>query len=152
MTYATTLEEVLALRSENARLRVQLANAHDACLKLCGNHSFATGHGDTVADIIGEIDGQIARCAGQLASETERASQWFDECAKQAGKAFKLSQQLDRKNTMNPRVTDNDRDEITVSLDGRELRGWSYANDNERWQKMLQAREYVEGWHDGRGA
>ena len=49
---------------------------------------------------------------------------------------------------MNPRVTDNDKDEITVSLDGKELRGWSYANDDERRQKMLQAREYVEGFGD----
>lgn len=48
----------------------------------------------------------------------------------------------------NPRVTDNDKDEITVTLNGRELRGWSYANDGERRQKMLQAREYVEGWRD----
>lgn len=52
----------------------------------------------------------------------------------------------------NPTVIDNDKDEITVSLDGQELRGWSYANDAERRQKMLQAREYVEGWCDGREA
>lgn len=51
---------------------------------------------------------------------------------------------------MNPRVTDNDAGEITVALEGRELRGWSYANDGERRQKMLLAREYVEGWGDGR--
>lgn len=47
---------------------------------------------------------------------------------------------------MNPRVTDNDKDEITVTLDGKELRGWSYANDTERQQKMRMAHEYVEGW------
>lgn len=47
-----------------------------------------------------------------------------------------------------PRVTDNDRDEITVSLGGKEIRGWSYANDTERRAKMLCAHEYVEGWHD----
>jgi hypothetical protein len=52
----------------------------------------------------------------------------------------------------NPRVIDDDRDEITVMLDGRQLRGWSYASDSERRQKMLQAREYVEGWCDGREA
>jgi hypothetical protein len=51
-----------------------------------------------------------------------------------------------------PRVTDNDSGEITVALDGRELRGWSYANDGERRQKMLQAREYVEGWCDAKGS
>ncbi len=47
-----------------------------------------------------------------------------------------------------PRVSDNDDGEITVSLDGKELRGWSYATDDERRSKMLLAREYVEGWED----
>lgn len=50
----------------------------------------------------------------------------------------------------NPRVTDNDKDEITVTYRDRELRGWSYANDTERRVKMLCAREYIEGWCDGR--
>lgn len=50
---------------------------------------------------------------------------------------------------MNPRVTDNDKDEITVSLNGKELRGWSYSTDDERRRKMLLAREYVEGYCDG---
>lgn len=45
-----------------------------------------------------------------------------------------------------PRVKDNDRDEITVTLDGKEIRGWSYENDAERRTKMLCAREFVEGW------
>lgn len=51
-----------------------------------------------------------------------------------------------------PTVTDNDKDEITVALNGKELRGWSYKDDAERRQKMVQAREYVEGWCDGREA
>lgn len=49
-----------------------------------------------------------------------------------------------------PRVTDDDISQITVTLDGKELRGWSYVDDTERRQKMRQAREYVEGWCDGR--
>jgi hypothetical protein len=52
----------------------------------------------------------------------------------------------------NPRVTDNDEGEIVVSLNGKELRGWSYVDDAERRKKMLAAREYVEGWCDGRDA
>lgn len=48
----------------------------------------------------------------------------------------------------NPRVIDDDDGEITVVLGGRELRGWSYADDAERRTKMLCAREYVEGWYD----
>lgn len=51
---------------------------------------------------------------------------------------------------MNPRVSDNDKDEITVSYGGKELRGWSYKDETERRTKMLCAREYVEGWCDGR--
>ena len=51
-----------------------------------------------------------------------------------------------------PRLTDNDHGEITVALNGKELRGWSYKDDVERRIKMLAAREYVEGYCDGRGA
>ncbi len=47
---------------------------------------------------------------------------------------------------MQPKVIDNDKGEITVSLNGKELRGWSYANDAERRAKMVQAHEYAEGW------
>jgi len=49
-----------------------------------------------------------------------------------------------------PRVSDNDRDEITVTLNGKELRGWSYSTDAERRTKMLCAREFVEGFCTGR--
>lgn len=52
----------------------------------------------------------------------------------------------------NPRVSDNDRDEITVTLDGKELRGWSYSSEQERRTKMRAAREYVEGYCNGRDA
>lgn len=51
-----------------------------------------------------------------------------------------------------PRVTDDDENEIKVTFKGRELRGWSYKDDAERRIKMLAAREYVEGWCDGRDA
>lgn len=47
-----------------------------------------------------------------------------------------------------PRVIDFDDGEISVRLDGKELRGWSYKDDSERRTKMLCAREYVEGWCD----
>ena len=46
-----------------------------------------------------------------------------------------------------PRVVDNDRDEITVTFGGKELRGWSYKDESERRVKMLCAREFVEGWY-----
>jgi hypothetical protein len=51
-----------------------------------------------------------------------------------------------------PTVTDFDDGEISVRLNGKELRGWNYKNETERRTKMLCAREYVEGWCDGRDA
>jgi hypothetical protein len=39
-----------------------------------------------------------------------------------------------------PRLTDDDHGEITVTYNGKELRGWSYASDGERRTKMLLAR------------
>lgn len=44
------------------------------------------------------------------------------------------------------RVVDNDKDEITVRDGEKEVRGWSYANEQERGVKMLCAREFVEGY------
>jgi hypothetical protein len=51
---------------------------------------------------------------------------------------------------INPRLIDFDDGEISVRLDGKELRGWSYKDDTERRMKMFAAREYVEGWCNGR--
>lgn len=51
-----------------------------------------------------------------------------------------------------PRVVDNDRDEITATLDGKEIRGWSYRSEAERRMKMLCAREFCEGWFQSREA
>lgn len=50
------------------------------------------------------------------------------------------------------RVIDNDRDEITVLVEGEEIRGWSYASETERRMKMLAAREFCEGvyWAESR--
>ena len=54
--------------------------------------------------------------------------------------------------TDQPKVIDFDDGERSVRLDGKELRGWSYKEDTERRVKMLAAREYVEGWCDGKEA
>lgn len=64
----------------------------------------------------------------------------------------RLKQPTGGHSSEDPRVTDNDRDEITVTLNGKELRGWSYSSEPERRVKMLAAREYVEGYCDGRDA
>lgn len=45
------------------------------------------------------------------------------------------------------RVKDNDRDEISVTLDGKEIRAWSYSHQQEQFWKMQMAREFVEGWY-----
>lgn len=46
-----------------------------------------------------------------------------------------------------PKIIDNDRDEITAKLDGKEIRGWSYKDREEYRFKMRLAREFVEGWY-----
>lgn len=48
---------------------------------------------------------------------------------------------------MSLKVIDNDSDEITVTLDGAEIREWSYESEIERRWKMRMAREFCEGWH-----
>jgi hypothetical protein len=45
-----------------------------------------------------------------------------------------------------PTIIDNDVDEITAEMDGKEIRGWSYANQTEQGVKMRMAHEFAEGW------
>ena len=45
-----------------------------------------------------------------------------------------------------PRITDNDAGDITATVTGKEIRGWSYKDDAERRTKMLMAHEFAEGW------
>jgi hypothetical protein len=49
-----------------------------------------------------------------------------------------------------PRVRDDDRGSVIITWQGRQIRGYSYQNDDERRKKMMYAREYIEGWCDGR--
>ena len=49
-----------------------------------------------------------------------------------------------------PRVTDNERGAVIVTWQGRQIRAWSYQNDDQRRLKMMYAREYIEGWCEGR--
>jgi hypothetical protein len=45
-----------------------------------------------------------------------------------------------------PRITDNDKGEITATINGIEIRGWSYKDTGEQRIKMLLAHEFAEGW------
>lgn len=51
-----------------------------------------------------------------------------------------------------PSVVDFDDGEIAVRLNGKQLRSWTYEDDSERRLKTVAAREYVEGYCDGRRA
>jgi hypothetical protein len=44
------------------------------------------------------------------------------------------------------RITDNDAGEITATVKGVEIRGWSYKDATEQRVKMLMAHEFAEGW------
>lgn len=48
-----------------------------------------------------------------------------------------------------PKIIDNDRDEITAVFGGKEIRGWSYKDGDERRAKMKMAHEFVEGYGQG---
>ena len=60
------------------------------------------------------------------------------------------TEQERRRREVQPKIIDNDRGVITVSVNERRVRDWIYANDEQRRKYMLLAREYVEGWCDGR--
>ena len=45
-----------------------------------------------------------------------------------------------------PRIIDNDAGEITATVGGKEVRGWSYKDATEHRIKMLMAHEFAEGW------
>jgi len=67
-------------------------------------------------------------------------------------KVYRESGNAGAAEALRPHLIDNDLGEITVTLNDKELRGWSYKGDAERRTKMLAAREYIEGWYDGREA
>lgn len=45
-----------------------------------------------------------------------------------------------------PKITDNDAGEITATVNGAEVRGWSYKTSGEQREKMRMAHEFAEGW------
>lgn len=44
------------------------------------------------------------------------------------------------------KITDNDAGEITATVQGKEVRGWSYKTRGEQREKMQMAHEFAEGW------
>lgn len=53
-------EKIIEQLDRIEALQAALHEADIACVKLCMRHGFATGHGDTVASMIEEIDAQIS--------------------------------------------------------------------------------------------
>lgn len=70
----------------------------------------------------------------------------YAPCSCRSWAYARCKERTEEPNMAQLRVTDNDRDEIIVTLDGNELRGWSYSSEQERRVKMLCAREFVEGF------
>jgi hypothetical protein len=50
-----------------------------------------------------------------------------------------------------PKIIDNDRDTISVTLDGQELQSWFYSNDADRHEKMRHAHYFCDGFMAGQG-
>lgn len=96
------IERLAAKPASSSAQLSELDAASNACLELCSRHGFATGHGDTVADIIREIDAQIGeRLAAKPADEgtipvpkialdwlngeaPDADGKWFGECIPQS--------------------------------------------------------------------
>jgi hypothetical protein len=115
-------------------------------------NNFRNRIGERFCAVVNGVNGVISSACGDLRIEREhngsitlskRAAQLLTGALQQTG--IPAQGQL-----VSLRLTDNDAGEISVTLDGKELRGWSYKDDTERRTKMLAAREYVEGWCDGR--
>lgn len=49
--------------------------------------------------------------------------------------------------TKKTKVIDNDVDEVRVEFDGRDIRSWTYATEDERRKKMGLAHEFAEGFY-----
>ena len=52
--------------------------------------------------------------------------------------------------TKRPRVYDNRRGAVLVVWEDRQIRGYSYQNEEQRRLKIKYAHEFVEGWIEGR--
>jgi hypothetical protein len=52
-------EQIERLNARVVELLREKEAADQACQRLCGKHGYATGHGDTIADMIDEISAQI---------------------------------------------------------------------------------------------
>lgn len=49
--------------------------------------------------------------------------------------------------TPRAKVIDNDENEVRIEFNDKPIRSWEYRNDDERREKMKQAREFTEGFH-----
>lgn len=53
-----SLRQTIAASERNSTMQWYL-DAMGVALEICRDHGFATGHGDTLADILREINGQL---------------------------------------------------------------------------------------------
>lgn len=67
LAIAATLRSAALPKQASSVQLSELDAASNACLEICSRHGFAAGHGDTVADMIREIDAQISARAPKQA-------------------------------------------------------------------------------------
>jgi len=53
---------------------------------------------------------------------------------------------------LKPKLIDDDKNTISVTLDGRELMSWVYANRDDRAEKMRHAWYFCDGFMAGQGS
>lgn len=118
---------------------MQTSSSNTGPCETCGAKTSNLHWGDWICDVCKAIDD-----GGGQTCDVKGVHRALDKAG------FVITKKVPDPSGSTPKVVDDDKGQITVTLNGHELRGWSYANDAERRVKMLCAREYVEGWGDGR--
>jgi len=82
-----------------AKRQTELEDANNACIELAAKHGYATGHGDTVGDIMREFNAQIPDRAQSPWMDIETAPKdgtkidvWIEDFKIKAGKLIKVGE------------------------------------------------------------
>jgi hypothetical protein len=88
--------------------------------------------------------GHLSSIAALLTFAANHANAGEFYIADEIAKAIRAT--VEERPMPDPRITDHDAGEITASVDGKEIRGWSYKDATEQSIKMRMAHEFAEGW------
>jgi hypothetical protein len=123
----------------NCAITLKLNPLNEAAVKATDQ---LAAHNLAVAQAIAAERERCAKIAEKFAADHANAGEFYIAAA--IAKAIRATVQ--ERPMPDPRITDNDAGDITASVDGKEIRGWSYKDAAEQRIKMLMAHEFAEGW------